>query len=87
MEIAPIVEYLCGHAIKDTLRECILKVLEVRLHPNVADAFKPVLGSIEDLKWLEELFEGALKIHSVEEFRHLLQAGGYGVENGAAGQR
>ena len=86
MEVIPIVEHLAGHAIRDTRRECILKVLEARLQPDVAGAFKPALESVENSQQLEALFDAALRIDSVEEFRHLLDATSNGTGNGAAGQ-
>ena len=87
MEVMPIVEYWAGHAIRDTRRDCILKVLEVRLHPSVALAFKPALDSIENTQQLEALFDAAIRIDSLEEFRHLLEMPSDGAGNGAAEQR
>ena len=86
MDVAPIVEHLAGHAIRDTRREDILKVLEVRLHPSVALAFKPALDSIENTQQLEALFDAAIRIDSLEEFRRLLAASSDSAGNGAAGQ-
>ena len=86
MEVIPIVEHLAGHAIRDTRREDILKVLEARLHPDVAGAFKPALESVENSQQLEALFDASLRINSVEEFQHLLDATNNGAGNGAAGQ-
>ncbi len=86
MDVAPIVEYLAGYAIRDTRREDILKVLGARLHPDVASAFKPALESIENTQRLEALFDASLRIDSVEEFRHLLETTRDGAGNGAAGQ-
>ena len=87
MEVMPIVEYWAGHAIRDTRRDCILKVLEVRLHPSVALAFKPALESIENTQQLEALFDAAIRIDSLEEFRRLLATSSNGAGNGAAEQR
>ena len=87
MDVAPIVEYLGAQAANERAREYILELLEERLRPDVAGAFKPALDSIENAQRLKELFRAALRIDSVEEFRHLLQASGDGAANGAAGQR
>ena len=86
MEAIPIVEYWGAQAIRDTRREDILKVLEARLHPDVADVFKPALESIENTQRLEALFDASLRIDSVEEFQHLLDTTSDGAGNGAAGQ-
>ena len=86
MDVAPIVEYLGAHAANERSREHILELLEVRLHPDVAVAFKPALESIENAQRLKALFNAALRINSVEEFRHLLDATNNGTGNGAAGQ-
>ena len=87
MDVAPIVEYLGAHAANERSREHILTALEVRLDPDVAVAFKPALESIENAQRLKALFDAALRIDSVEEFRHLLDATRDGAGNGAAEQR
>ena len=87
MDVAPIVEYLGAQAIRETRREDILKLLEVRLHPDVAGAFKPALDSIEDAQRLEALFDAAILIESVADFQKVLAASGDDAANGAAGQR
>ena len=87
MDVAPIVEYLGAHAANERSREHILTALEVRLDPDVAVAFKPALESIENAQRLKALFDAALRIDSVEEFRHLLDATSDGAVNGAAEQR
>ena len=86
MEVIPIVEHLAGHAIRDTRREDILKLLELRLQPEVAGAFKPTLDSIENAQQLEALFEAAALADSVADFQKVLDATSNGAGNGAAGQ-
>ena len=86
MDVAPIVEYLGAHAANERARDYILKVLGTRLQPDVAGAFKPALERIENAQQLEALFDASLRIDSVEEFRHLLDATSDGAGNGAAGQ-
>ena len=86
MEVIPIVEHLAGHAIRDTRRECILNVLGARLQPDVADAFKPALDSIENVQRLDELVRAAALADSVADFQKVLDATSNGAGNGAAGQ-
>ena len=86
MDVAPIVEHLAGHAIRDTRREDILKVLGARLHPDVAGVFKPALASIENVQRLEELVYAAALADSVADFQKVLDATSDGTGNGAAGQ-
>ena len=86
MEAIPIVEYWGAQAANERSREHILTALEVRLDPDVASAFKPALESIENAQRLKALFDAALRIDSVEEFRHLLETTRDGAGNGAAGQ-
>ena len=86
MEAIPIVEYWGAQAIRDTRREDILKVLEARLHPDVAVAFKPALESIENAQRLDELVRAAALADSVADFQKVLDATSNGTGNGAAGQ-
>ena len=86
MEAIPIVEYWGAQAIRDTRREDILKLLELRLQPEVAGAFKPALDRIENAQRLEELFEAAALADSVADFQKVLDATSDGAGNGAAGQ-
>ena len=86
MDVAPIVEHLAGHAIRDTRREDILRLLELRLQPDVAGAFKPALALIENAQQLEALFEAAALADSVADFQKVLDATSNGAGNGAAGQ-
>ena len=86
MEAIPIVEYWGAQAANERARDYILTTLEVRLHPDVAVTFKPALESIENAQQLKALFDASLRINSVEEFQHLLDATNNGAGNGAAGQ-
>ena len=86
MEAIPIVEYWGAQAIRDTRREDILKVLEARLHPEVAGAFKPALEAIENVQRLDELVRAAALADSVADFQKVLDATSNGTGNGAAGQ-
>ena len=76
MNAAPIVQYVGAQAANERAREYILKVLEIRLQPAATHAFKPTLDAIENEQRLEELFEAAIQIDSVEEFRQVLEANG-----------
>ena len=87
MEIAPIVEYVGAQAANERSREYILKLLALRLCPEVVCTFKPALESIEDAQRLKELFKAALRIESVADFQKVLAASGDDAANGAAGQR
>ena len=73
---APIVQYVGAQAARDTRREDILKLLAARLQPEAARAFKPALDTIENAQQLEALFDAAMQIESVEEFRNVLEASG-----------
>ena len=76
MNVAPIVQYVGAQAANERSREYILKVLEVRLKSAETRAFKPTLDAIDSAQRLEELFEAAIQIDSVEEFRQVLEANG-----------
>ena len=76
MNAAPIVQYVGAQAANERAREYILKVLEIRLQPEVARTLKPTLDAIENAQRLDELFEAAIEINSVEEFRQVLEANG-----------
>ena len=76
MNAAPIVQYVGAQAANERSREHILKLLAARLQPEAASTFKPVLDTIENTQRLEALFDAALEISSVEEFRQVLKANG-----------
>ena len=87
MEAIPIVEYWGAQAANERSREHILELLELRLHPDVAVAFKPALERIENAQQLEALFEAAALADSVADFQKVLDATSNGAGNGAAEQR
>ncbi len=76
MNAAPIVQYVGAQAANERSREHILKLLAARLRPEAASTFKPVLDTIENTQRLEALFDAAIEIDSVEEFRQVLEANG-----------
>ena len=76
MNAAPIVQYVGAQAANECAREFILKLLAARLQPEAASTFKPVLDTIENAQRLEALFDAALEIDSVEEFRQVLEENG-----------
>ena len=86
MEVAPIVEYLGAHAANERSRQHVLKLLELRLQPDVAVAFKPALERIENAQQLDELVCAAAMADSVADFQKVLDATSDGAGNGAAGQ-
>ena len=55
-------------------REFILDALELRLHPDAALAFKPLLETIEDPQRIKQLFHAAIQVTSVEDFQKVLEA-------------
>lgn len=54
--------------------EDILEALELRLQPDAASAFKPILETIEDSQRLKQLFRAALLAESTEDFAQALAA-------------
>lgn len=55
-------------------REYILEVLKLRFGSNAAQTFKPALDAIDDLQRLEQLFDAAVLVNNVEDFRRALEA-------------
>ena len=86
MEAIPIVEYWGAQAANERSRQHVLKLLELRLQPDVADAFKPALARIENAQRLDELVCAAALADSVADFQKVLDATSNGTGNGAAGQ-
>ena len=86
MEAIPIVEYWGAQAANERSRQHVLKLLELRLQPEGAGAFKPALDRIENAQQLEALFEAAALADSVADFQKVLDATSDGTGNGAAGQ-
>ena len=54
--------------------EDILEALELRLQPDAAITFKPILETIEDSQRLKQLFRAALLAESTEDFAQALAA-------------
>ena len=86
MEAIPIVEYWGAQAANERSRQHVLKLLELRLQPEGAGAFKPALERIENAQQLAALFEAAALADSVADFQKVLDATSNGAGNGAAGQ-
>ena len=76
MHEAPIVQYFGAHAAREACREDILKVLELRLHPEATRLFKPTLEAIDDAHRLKELHQAAVLADSLEDLRRTLDANG-----------
>ena len=80
MHEIPILQYFreeaAAEARRETSREHILEVLELRLQSDAARAFKPALEAIDDLQRLDQLFSAAIRIDSVEDFQRALDANG-----------
>lgn len=76
----PILQYFgeeaAAEARREKSREHIFEVLEFRLQPDAALAFKPALEAIDDLQRLNQLFSAAIRIDSVEDFQRALAANG-----------
>ena len=62
--------------LKERALEDILEVLELRLQPDAARTFKPVLEAIDDSQRLRQLFRAALLAESTEDFQRALEANG-----------
>lgn len=61
---------------KARAREDILEALELRLQPDVARTFKPVLETIEDPQRLKQLHRAAILAESPEDFQRALGSNG-----------
>lgn len=59
---------------RERAREDILETLELRLQPDAASTFKPILETIEDSQRLKQLFRAALLAESTEDFAQALAA-------------
>ena len=56
--------------------EDILEALELRLQPEAAHTFKPILEEINDSQRLKQLFRAAILAESAEDFRQALESNG-----------
>ena len=70
MHEAPIVQYFAAAA----RRESILKVLELRLHPEATRDFQSTLDTIDDAQGLDELLSAAVLADTLEDFQNALDA-------------
>ena len=70
MHEAPIIQYF-GAAAR---REDILRVLELRLHPDATRDFQSTLDTVDDAQGLDELLRAAVLADSVEDFQRVLDA-------------
>ena len=61
---------------KERAREDILEALELRLQPDAARTFKPVLETIEDVQRLKQLHRAAILAESPEDFQRALASNG-----------
>lgn len=62
--------------VRENTREKILEALELRLQPDAAQVFKPILEQIDDLSRLNELFRAAIQVDSPEAFQQVLEVNG-----------
>ena len=51
----------------------ILEALEIRFGADAAQTFKPALDAIDDLQRLEQLFDAAVSVNNVADFRRALE--------------
>jgi hypothetical protein len=84
MHESTLVQYLTEEAhqqgiqqgVKTRALEDILEVLELRLQPDSAHAFKPELETIDDLDRLKQLHRAAVLAETPEDFRKALESNG-----------
>ena len=57
----------------ESTRKHIFEALALRLQPETAHIFKPVLDAIDDLQHLEQLHRAAILAENVEDFRRALE--------------
>ena len=78
MHEIPIVQYwteqATAEARREKSRESILRVLEVRLHPDATRDFQSTLDTVDDAQGLDELLDAAALADSVEDFQRVLDA-------------
>jgi hypothetical protein len=80
MQQPSIVEYVAPQAreqgiqqgLRESTRKHILEALTLRLQPNVAETFKPMVEAIDDLQRLEQLLRAAILAESPEDFTQAL---------------
>ena len=76
MHKSDLYESLSAPAARERALQDILQVLEIRLHPEIAQRFKPNLEGIEDLEHLSKLLCGAALADSPDDFQQVLDATG-----------
>ena len=74
MHEIPIVQYWTEQATNERSRESILRVLELRLHPDATRDFQSMLDTVDDEQGLDELLRAAALADSVEDFQRVLDA-------------
>ena len=74
MHEVPIVQYFGAHAAREARRKYILKVLELRLHPEATRDFQSTLDTIDDAQGLDELLSAAVLADTLEDFQNALDA-------------
>ena len=62
--------------VKERALEDILEALELRLQPDTARTFKPILEAINDSQRLKQLHRAAILAESAEDFQRALEANG-----------
>ena len=84
MQQSSIAEYLAPEAheqgiqqgLRESARKHILEALALRLQPDVAETFKPMLEAIDDLQRLDQLHRAAILAESSEDFTRALNENG-----------
>jgi hypothetical protein len=61
---------------RETTRENIFEILAIRLQPDAAETFKPMLEVIDDLQRLKQLHRAAILAESPEDFTQALNENG-----------
>ena len=78
MHEIPIVQYwteqATAEARRQNSREYILKVLELRLHPDASRDFQATLDTVDDAQGLDALLRAAALADSVADFQRALDA-------------
>ena len=84
MQQSSIAEYLAPEAheqgvqqgLRESARKHILEALALRLQPDVAKTFKPMLEAIDDLQRLDQLHRAAILSENPEDFTRVLNENG-----------
>ena len=76
MQHPPIVDYVapqaCERGRQQATREKILEGLTLRLKTEDAQNLKPALEAIDDIQRLNQLFQAAMQVETLEEFTQVL---------------